>query len=67
MNKPFSLVLNATETAVLLLLNNVVLDVIDGNTSSDVIDELKAIQPNLEQILFEKEIPLTQQTTNHAM
>lgn len=59
MSKPFSLVLNATETAVLLLLNNAVLDVINGDISEDVISELKEIQPNLEDMLFKKEIPLT--------
>lgn len=51
----FSLTLNATETASLLLLNGAVLDVINGTISSDTIEELKSSQADLEKILFKKE------------
>ncbi len=54
----YTLILNATETATLLLLNAAVLDVISGNISEDTITELKATQADLEHILFKEESPL---------
>ncbi len=53
-----TLVLTAAEIATLLLLNVAVLDVINGNISNDVISELKALQPDLDSILFKEESPL---------
>lgn len=54
----YALTLNAAETATLLMLNAAVLDVISGNISEDTITELKAIQADLEHILFKNESPL---------
>lgn len=62
----FSLTLNATEAASLLLLNGAVLDVINGTISSDTIEELKSTQADLEKILFKKEKTLAQPTTVKA-
>lgn len=55
-----SLILNPHDTATLLLLNVAVLNVIEGDMSEDVIDELKTLQSELERILYKDEIPVFQ-------
>ena len=50
----YMLILNAAETATLLMLNAAVLDVINGDISEDTIEELKATQADLEHILFKE-------------
>lgn len=53
-----TLTLTPHEIATLLLLNVAVQDVINDNVTSDTIDELKALQPALDGILFKEESPL---------
>lgn len=55
-----SLILSPQDIATLLLLNVAVLNVIEGNMSEDVIDELKTLQSELEQILYKDESPIFQ-------
>lgn len=55
-----SLILNPQDTATLLLLNVAVLNVIEGKMTEDVIEELKALQAELEQILYKDESPVFQ-------
>lgn len=43
--------MNERETAYLVHLNALILDVINGSISEDTIDELKALQPHLRQII----------------
>lgn len=52
------LCLTPAETATLLMLNAAVSDVISGDISEDIIEELKATQAELEHILFKEESPL---------
>lgn len=53
-----TLTLSAAEIATLLLLNVAVQDVINGRVTSDTIEELKALQPELDSILFKEKSPL---------
>ncbi len=53
-----TLSLTPPEIATLLLLNVAVLDVINNRVTSDTIEELKALQPELDGILFKNESPL---------
>ncbi len=55
-----NLILSPHDTATLLLLNVAVLNVIEGNRSKDVIDELKTLQSELERILYKDESPVFQ-------
>lgn len=55
-----SLILSPQDIATLLLLNVAVLNVIEGDRSKDVIDELKTLQSELEQILYKDESPVFQ-------
>ena len=55
-----SLILSPQDIATLLLLNVAVLNVIEGDRSEDVIDELKPLQSELEQILYKDESPVFQ-------
>lgn len=55
-----NLILSPHDTATLLLLNVAVLNVIEGDRSKDVIDELKTLQSELERILYKDEIPVFQ-------
>ena len=57
----YMLILNAAETATLLMLNAAVLDVINGDISEDTIEELKATQADLEHILFKEKSPCSRQ------
>lgn len=61
----YTLILNAAETATLLMLNAAVLDVINGDISEDTIEELKAIQADLEHILFKEESSCNSQPKQH--
>lgn len=61
-----SLTLNPQDIATLLLLNVAVLDIIEGNTTEDIIEELKLLQPELEGILYKEESPI-QHTNQHAV
>lgn len=58
-----NITLTPREIATLLLLNTAVLDVIEGDTSEDTIDELKSLQPELECILYKKKSPMYHQPT----
>lgn len=58
-----NITLTPREIVTLLLLNSAVLDVIEGNTSEDTIDELKSLQPELECILYKEESPVYHQPT----
>lgn len=62
-----SLTLNPQETATLLLLNVAVLEIIEGNTTDDVIDELKFLQPELEHILYKEESPIQHASQSNAV
>ena len=53
-----TLTLSAAEIATLLLLNVAVQDVINGRVTPDTIEELKALQPELDRILFKEKSPL---------
>lgn len=53
-----TLTLSAEEIATLLLLNVAVQDVINGRVTPDTIEELKALQPELDGILFKEKSPL---------
>lgn len=53
-----TLTLSAVEIATLLLLNVAVQDVINGRITPDTIEELKALQPELDGILFKEKSPL---------
>lgn len=53
-----TLTLSAAEIATLLLLNVAVQDVINGRITPDTIEELKALQPELDGILFKEKSPL---------
>ncbi len=53
-----TLTLSAAEIATLLLLNVAVQDVINGRVTPDTIEELKALQPELDGILFKEKSPL---------
>lgn len=53
-----TLTLCAAEIATLLLLNVAVQDVINGRVTPDTIEELKALQPELDGILFKEKSPL---------
>lgn len=53
-----TLTLSAAEIATLLLLNVAVQDVINGRVTPDTIEELKALQPELDCILFKEKSPL---------
>lgn len=55
-----SLILSPQDIATLLLLNVAVLNVIEGDRSEDVIDELKTLQSELEQILYKDGSPVFQ-------
>lgn len=55
-----SLILSPQDIATLLLLNVAVLNVIEGDQSEDVIDELKTLQSELEQILYKDGSPVFQ-------
>lgn len=55
-----NLILSPHDTATLLLLNVAVLNVIEGDRSKDVIDELKTLQSELERILYKDESPVFQ-------
>lgn len=55
-----SIILSPHDTATLLLLNVAVLNVIEGDRSKDVIDELKTLQSELERILYKDESPVFQ-------
>lgn len=59
-----SLILSPHDTATLLLLNVAVLNVIEGDRSEDVIDELKTLQSELEQILYKDGSPVFQMREN---
>lgn len=48
------LTLSAAEIATLLMLDVAVLDVINGKITPDTIEELKALQPELDGILFSR-------------
>lgn len=60
-----NITLTPREIATLLLLNTAVLDVIEGDTSEDTIDELKSLQPKLECILYKEESPMYQHSPQH--
>lgn len=60
-----NITLTPGEIATLLLLNSAVLDVIEGNTSEDTIDELKSPQPELECILYKEESPMYRRLPKH--
>lgn len=53
-----TLTLSAAEIATLLLFNVAVQDVINGRVTPDTIEELKALQPELDGILFKEKSPL---------
>lgn len=53
-----TLTLSAAEIATLLLLNVAVQDVINGRITPDTIEELKALQTELDGILFKEKSPL---------
>lgn len=53
-----TLTLSAAEIATLLLLNVAVQDVINGRVTPDTIEELEALQPELDGILFKEKSPL---------
>ena len=53
-----TLTLSAAEIATLLLLNVAVQDVINGRVTPDTIEGLKALQPELDGILFKEKSPL---------
>ncbi len=53
-----TLTLSAAEIATLLMLDVAVQDVINGRVTTDTIDELKALQPELSGILFKEKSPL---------
>ena len=55
-----NLILNPQDIATLLLLNVAVLNVIEGKMTEDVINELKTLQSELEQILYKDESPVFQ-------
>lgn len=55
-----NLILNPQDVATLLLLNVAVLNVIEGKMTEDVINELKTLQSELEQILYKDESPVFQ-------
>ena len=55
-----SLILSPQDIATLLLLNVAVLNVIEGDKSEDVIDELKTLQSEIEQILYKDGSPVFQ-------
>lgn len=55
-----SLILSPQDIATLLLLNVAVLNVIEGDKSEDVIDGLKTLQSELEQILYKDGSPVFQ-------
>lgn len=50
--------LNAAETATLLMVSAAVSDILTYGVTDDVMDELKAIQPDLDSILYKDESPL---------
>ncbi len=52
-----TIMLSSADIATLLLLNTAVIDVIEGDISEDTIEELKALQPELEGILFQEKEP----------
>ena len=60
-----NITLTHREIATLLLLNSAVLDVIEGDTSEDTIDELKSLQPELECILYKEESPMYPSLPQH--
>lgn len=53
-----TLTLTAHDIATLLLLNVTIQDVIDNKVTPDTIDELKALRPALNDILYKNESPL---------
>ena len=60
-----NITLTPREIATLLLLNTAVLDVIEGDTSEDTIDELKSLQPELECILYKEKSPMYHSRGKH--
>lgn len=60
-----NITLTPGEIATLLLLNTAVLDVIEGDTSEDTIDELKSLQPELECILYKEKSPMYPSLPQH--
>lgn len=60
-----NITLTPREIATLLLLNTAVLDVIEGDTSEDTIDELKLLQPELECILYKEKSPMYHHSPQH--
>jgi hypothetical protein len=50
--------LTAAEVATLLMLSVAVQDVVNGTITPETIEEFKALQPELDNILYKEESPL---------
>ncbi len=59
--------INEIETAYLMRLNALILDVINGSISEDTIDELKALQPHLGQVIRTSKATATKKAIQKAV
>lgn len=54
-----SLILTAAEIAMLVMLNAAIQDILNDTVTNDTLDELKALQADLDGILYNDKSPLS--------